>query len=184
MRAAVSEPDRNSARTPSAIEQRREAGVVLAGEDLGRGHERRLPSGAHGAGERDGRDRRLAAADVALEQPAHRPIGTRGRSHDRLDRRRLVAGQLERQGADDLGDARPRSRSMAGAATPHTRLARLRQCQLEGQQLVEGEPVERLGHVGRILREVGGSQGIVEGRQPAALRVGERILSAGQRALQ
>ena len=76
-RFAVSDPDRNSARTPRRSSKRREAGVVLPREDLGRGHERPLPSGPHRAGQRDGGHRGLAAADVTLEQPAHRPLGAR-----------------------------------------------------------------------------------------------------------
>ena len=53
-----------------------------------------------------------------------------------------------------------------------TRLARLGQRELQGQQLVEGQPVERLGDIGRLLREVRRPQGIVE--RPAGRRAPHR----------
>jgi hypothetical protein len=46
---------------------------VLLGEDLGRRHERRLPAAFRGEDRREDRDDRLAAPDVALQEPAHRP---------------------------------------------------------------------------------------------------------------
>ncbi len=85
------------------VEQRREAGVVLAGEDLGRRHQHGLPAGADRRGQAHGGDRGLPAADVALEQAPHRPF-RRQVGHDRVDRRPLVAGQVERKGVDDLVD--------------------------------------------------------------------------------
>ena len=81
---------------PEALEQRRQAGVVLPRQDLGRSHQRPLPPGANGARQRHGRDRGLAAADIALQQAAHRSLA--GDLIDDLgDGRFLVIGQGERQ---------------------------------------------------------------------------------------
>ena len=57
------------------LEQWRQAGVMLAGENLGRRHERPLPAGAHDAGQGDRRHCGLAAAHVALQEAAHRDLG-------------------------------------------------------------------------------------------------------------
>ena len=128
------------------LEERRKPDVMLAREDLGRRHQCRLPAGPHGGGQRDGGDGRLAAPDVALEQAAHRRVAA-DVGEDRIHRRCLVAGERERHGADDLvahgfGDPDPR-RPGPGACG-----ARLGKRELQRQQLVEGQPVERIGHVG------------------------------------
>jgi hypothetical protein len=47
----------------------------LLGQHLRRGHDRALPPGLDGREERGDGDHRLAAADVALQEPAHRPLG-------------------------------------------------------------------------------------------------------------
>jgi hypothetical protein len=44
---------------------------VLAGQDLGRGHQGRLEAARRRVGHGQRRDRRLAGAHVALQQPAH-----------------------------------------------------------------------------------------------------------------
>ena len=182
LRAAGSGPGQELCPHAEALEQRRQAGVVLPRQDLGRSHQRPLPPGANGACQRHGRDRGLAAADVALQQAAHRSLA--GDLVDDLgDGRFLVIGQGEGQRRDDLGPGgigyRDARRSESG-----TRLPRLRERQLEGEQLVEGQAVERLGHVGRLLGEVRGAQGVVERRQAPAFLVGQWVDDRWQRAIQ
>ena len=46
--------------------------LVLAGQEVGRGQERPLPAAERDRGEGPGRDRRLARADIALEEAKHR----------------------------------------------------------------------------------------------------------------
>jgi hypothetical protein len=48
--------------------------VVLSGQDLGRRHHRGLVSGVVSHQRRHRRDHRFPAADVALQQPVHRPV--------------------------------------------------------------------------------------------------------------
>ena len=57
---------------PEVREQRPERLEVLAGEEVGRGEQRALAAGPRDGRERVRRDRGLARADVALEQPEHR----------------------------------------------------------------------------------------------------------------
>ena len=54
------------------LEQRGERAVVLASQEVRRREQRALEAGARGGRERVGGDRRLARADVALEEPEHR----------------------------------------------------------------------------------------------------------------
>ena len=74
--APLSRPVSRSRRTPAASASGRERVVVLAGEDLGRGHQRRLAAGLDGGEHGEERDQGLAGADVALEQAVH-PAGAR-----------------------------------------------------------------------------------------------------------
>ena len=92
---------------------------MLLGEDLGGRHHRHLPAVLDGlqCGER-GHDR-LAAADVALQQPLHRvrprEVGSDFRQHPRL-RAREPERQRGQQTARQLtagGQARVRARSGA-----------------------------------------------------------------------
>ena len=68
---------RKTARQPGdlhrqAVEPRSELAIVLLGEDFGRGHERHLATRLDRLQRRQRRDHRLAAADVALQEPLHR----------------------------------------------------------------------------------------------------------------
>ena len=65
--------------------ERRERVEVLAGEDLGRRHQRRLAAGLDRGEHGEQRDQRLAGADVALQQAVHpqRPRPCRRRSRPR-----------------------------------------------------------------------------------------------------
>ena len=55
--------------------ERLDALEMLAGQDLGRRHQRRLAPGLDGARHGKERDRGLAGADVALEQAQHALVG-------------------------------------------------------------------------------------------------------------
>src|SRR4029079_3868365 len=63
-------------------------------------------------------------------------------------------------------------------------LARLGQRQLQGQQLVEGQAVQRGRHVGGLLGKVRCVQCVSQCRQLAPLAIGEGILQARERSLQ
>ena len=81
---------------------------MLLGQDLGRRHERDLVAVLHRHDGGQHRDDRLARADVALQQPLHRPAALHV-GDDLRDRIALTGGQLERQhgargGADLVGD--------------------------------------------------------------------------------
>ena len=78
-RAAVSRPVNSASRNPAASASALHALKMLAGEDFGRRHQRRLPSGLDDMGHRQQRDDRLARADVALQQPQHALRAPRGR---------------------------------------------------------------------------------------------------------
>ena len=76
--------------------QRREVGEMLPRQDLGRRHQRRLCPGLDRGQHGEQRHHRLAAADVALQQPQH----PRRRGHvveDLADCLVLSDGELERQ---------------------------------------------------------------------------------------
>jgi hypothetical protein len=136
---------------------------MLAGEKLGRRHQRGLRAGFDRLRHGDERDHRLAAADVALEQPHH--AVRRGHvGADLRDRAPLRSREFERQRAEDAPaqSAVPvqhaASRSAQGA--PHE-LER----ELVGEQLVGGEAAARCVSSGRI--------GVVRHMQPGE-RVAER----------
>ena len=128
---------------------------MLLGENLGRRHERDLPSGLDRLQRGERRDDRLAAADVALQQPLHRhrPLEIvadlppdallRPRELERHAREQLAG---ERAGAGEHGRAPRRARLPV-------RLER----QLLRDELVELEarPRRMRARVERLLRETG-----------------------------
>ncbi len=123
--------------------------VMLAGEDLGRRHQRGLTAALDRAQHRQQRHDGLAAADIALQQ-AHHALWLRHVGGDLGDRQALGAGQREAEpGFDPAGQrARPDERPALLAAA-----ARAHQChrELAGEHLVIGEPLAR--RLGR--REIG-----------------------------
>ena len=58
-------------RDAGRLGERRDGGVVLAGQELGRRHQRGLRAGLDGGQHGEEGDQRLAAADIALQQPHH-----------------------------------------------------------------------------------------------------------------
>ena len=125
-------------------------------------------------------DQRLAAADVALEQPQH----ARGPGHVGLDRRQhltLPGGEAEGQGAQH-GPAQPAIAGQSPPRLPGGRAADQRQRQLIGQELVEGEALARRGiggDVGGAARPVQAAERAGEARPAAPLEPG-RVLPFGQ----
>ena len=69
---------------------------MLLGEQLGRRHDRRLDSRSPSRAAREQRHDRLAAADVALQQPVHAALAAHV-GDDLAQRARLRAGERERQ---------------------------------------------------------------------------------------
>ena len=69
---------------------------MLFGKYLGRRHQCRLIAVFHRGEHREKRDDRLAAADVALDQPVHRRVGLQV-AEDLADDLFLGAGQRERE---------------------------------------------------------------------------------------
>ena len=67
--------------------ERRDGGVVLARQDFGRRHQRRLPAAFDDGRGGEQRHHGLAGADVALQQPQH-PLGLGEIVGDFLDRAR------------------------------------------------------------------------------------------------
>ena len=146
-------------------EERFHRAAVLAGEDLGRRHDRRLMAGLDRDQRRVHRHDRFARADVSLQQRVHRP-GCRHRPGDLLDRSLLCAGELEREMIAEC--SRERSFHVmtdAGCLRLHPVLAE-RDAELEDEQLVELQPLA--GGVEHLLRlgEVDRADRFVERGQP------------------
>ena len=121
-----------------ALGQRRDGLDVLARENFGRRHQRRLLAGLDDGGGREQRNHGLAGADIALQQPQHphrllQIVGDRGRGLS------LRGGQRVGQRVDDLL-AQMAVAGMAVAGGPAQLRAHQRQRQLPGEQFVEGEP--------------------------------------------
>ena len=82
---------------PQRREQARHRAHMLFGEQLGRHHDRRLISVLDREQRGEQRDDRLAAADVALQQPLHATVAASCRATiSRIDAY-LRAGELKRQ---------------------------------------------------------------------------------------
>ena len=137
---------------PAAAGERRDGGKMLARQNFGRRHERRLPAGLDHMRRRDQRDHRLAGADVAVQQPQH-ALRLRQIGDDVGDRALLRRRERVGQRGDDAR-AQP---ALGGAAAAGARAhVRAQQCERElaGQQFVIGEPrpgrAFRLDVVGRL----------------------------------
>ena len=150
-------------RKPALSASGRHPLVMLAGENLGRRHHRRLPSGFDHVGHRQERDDGLARADVALQQPDHallRPeIGA-----DVVDRLQLRLGQRKGQRGLEAPAERPFGEMRAAGNCAHAG-AHEKERELVGEKLVVGEPGR--GRTGRV--DVLGPSGAVH----RAERIGE-----------
>jgi hypothetical protein len=140
---------------------------VLLRQDFGGRHERRLQSVLHRDERREQCDDRLACADVALQQPVHRPRALQV-LHDLLHRVPLTCGQLERKHppgglANPIVDVDHHRLLLARRESPPGDDARLKQKRfLEDQPLLRRrrEAVQRLDR--NVLgRKVRGEEGRV-----------------------
>ena len=151
--AAVSEPVSSSTGIAASSRSDVERPVVLPGEEVRRREERALEPGPRRRRERVGRDRRLARADVALEQPEHRrragevgadvarspsswsAVSATSRSSFRAERARR--GRRAASASSGVVDG-DRPGRVAPALPPPADHA-----ELEREQLVEREPPQR-----------------------------------------
>ena len=136
---------------------------MLARQDFGRRHERRLAAGLdHGRGGEQ-RDDGLARADVAVQKPQH-AVRLRQVGDDVLDRALLRRRERIGQGSDD-----PRAQTAFGGAAAAGALAQMRaqerERELAGEQFVIGKPRPCRA----VRHEVVGRRRAVD----AAQRVGE-----------
>jgi hypothetical protein len=158
-----------------------ERGVVLLGEDLGRGHERGLPATRHRGQDRVDGHRRLPGPDVALEEAVHRARGPHvGR--DLLDAALLRSGEREGiQAPDPRVDPGVDPERDPGLPPPPP-LAPQGQHELQEEELVVLEPALRGGEVLPGLREVDELESPAERQEAArpAEVVGERVLDRGE----
>ena len=139
------EPVSSAACTQLARHQRLQRGEVLLGERLGRRHQRRLRAVLDRAQHRVERDDGLARADLAHQQPLHRPAGREVARRSRPSRAAwspvgVNGSDSASQRAVSVGGVRERlgARRLAPPRAP------AQQRELEQQQLLEGEP-----HAGR-----------------------------------
>ena len=126
---------------------------VLAGQHLGRGHQRRLVLVGDGDEQGVDRDGGLARADVGLEEPLHRPVAGQVAA-DLGDGPVLVAGQREgEQPADARVDGRRdgqrRGRRLVARLAPAQGQGDLQDEQLLVDEPLAGQaaPLERLRRV-------------------------------------
>ena len=149
-----------------ARRERSHALVVLAGENLGRRHHRRLSASLDHLRHRHKRDDGLARSDVALQQPDHALFSSEIGA-DVVDRLALRAGQRKGQGGFEAPRQSAFSQMRAAGNDPHAR-AHEEERQLVGQQLVIGEPGRRRARridVLRRLRAVHRAKRLREARQ-------------------
>ena len=145
------------------LAKRRDGFEMLPRQDFGRRHHRGLPAGLDGPRHGEQADQRLAAADIAMQQPQH-PARRRHVVQDLAQRDLLRARQLEGQGAGDFRRQPPVADdgAPAGPAEPPPQQG---QRQLPGKQLVAGQP-----HPGRGV-EI--DVALVGGTMQRLQRVGE-----------
>ncbi len=143
---------------------RLEGEEVLLRKGLGRRHQRTPPLRFDRTQERVERDDGFAGADVALQEPFHRPF-TGQVPVDLRDRTLLIRGELEGQhravSLHELAGRAERRRPLHVPASPPAR-----QPELQREELVEGQPPPRALAVGLARRAVESHDGIRAGRQP------------------
>ena len=154
-----------------------ERGEMLLGERLGGRHQRGLMAVLDRAQHRVQRHHRLAAADLAHQQPLHRSRLSQI-CVDRRDRPALVARERERQPVLEPARAQRRLLGQRGRALVRAAAGTAAQeHELGQQQLLEGQPsAPRLG-VGCVAREVHRRQRARPVGQPLrhARRRGQRL---------
>ena len=139
---AGDEPDPQADR----FSERRQPVIVLAGEDFGRRHHRRLASRFDHVRHRHQRDDGLARSDVALEEPQHPLLGPEIGA-DVVDRLPLRFCQRKRQRGLEAAPQCPFGAVRAAGNGPHPR-PHEQERELVGEQFVIGETGRR--RTGRV----------------------------------
>ena len=154
---------------------------MLAGEQLGRRHQRSLRPGLDRGGEREQRDDRLATADIALQQPEHAmragEVGV-----DLGERADLCARELEGKLGDDRLAELARCDKLPARALRHA-LSNDGKRKLIGQQLVISKPAAGRGRrreIGLALRRMQAGESVGE-RRPSVSRAERLVDPFGQR---
>ena len=148
---------------PDPLGERGDALEMLAGEDFGRRHHRRLPSCFDHVGHRHERHHGLARSDVALQEPEH-PLFGLEIGADVVDRLLLRLGQRKWQRGFEIAPQRAFGAVRAAGNDAHPR-PHEEQRELVGEQFVIGEAGRR--RTGRV--DVLGSRRMVH----RAERLGE-----------
>ena len=163
-----------------AAGERRDGGKMLARQNLGRRHDRRLPPGFDHMRGGKKRDHGLARADVAVQQPQH-ALRLRQIGDDVGDRALLRWRERIGQGGDDPR-AQPALGGGAAAGAGAQMGAKERQRELAGEQFVVGEPRPRRAlrrDIVRRRRAMHAAQRVGKARKAVALEP-LRILPFGQ----
>ncbi len=157
---------------------------MLAREDLGRGHERRLPARFDGARHGQERDGGLAGADIALQEAEHALVGDEVAA-DILDRAALGAGEGERERLLDPSHQGAVAGVLASRQPAHA-AAHEGEGELRGEKLIVGEPAPAriagqglFGHLSRVLRAMQGAEGVSYGRKAVPVEPGA-VLPLGE----
>ena len=154
-------PGQQDAPDAESAAERLEREKVLLSEGFCGCHQRSLPAVLDRAQECVERDDRLARADVALQQPLHRD-GAHEVAVDLADRPFLMLGQRERQLLPVARD------EVAGAVEgdgDRVVVARVRDDELQGKELVECKPPPCLLRLRLRLGEVNREQRVAAERQ-------------------
>jgi hypothetical protein len=155
---APSRPVTSTGAMLQRLEHRGEPALVLLGQQLGRRHHRGLVAVLHGEQAREQRHHRLAASDVALQEPVHAARAGHVH-HDLAERARLRPRELVRQ----RGLERARELALVGHRHAGAVLARERVRaaveDVDAQQLLVREarpPGRRLGDRRRAVHHAQG----------------------------
>ena len=158
-----------------ACRQRGHALVMLAGENLGRGHYRRLPACFDHVGHRQERDDGLARSHIALQEPQHALLGSEIGA-DVVQRLALSAREREGQGGFEAPRQSAFSPVRAAGNDTHARPHEQKR-ELVGEQFVIGEPRRRGTSRVDIRRRLGvvhRTERLGEARQ---VQIAERLLA-------
>ncbi len=136
-----SRPVRIAARIPHGFGKRRDGVEMLARENFGRRHQRRLPAGFDDGCRGEQRDHGFARADIALKQ-AHHPFRLAEVGDDRIKRTMLGQRQRIGQGCDDRA-AQVAVAGMRAAGALSIVRAHQPERELAGKKFVIGEPGTR-----------------------------------------
>ncbi len=153
---------------------------VLLGEQLRRHHDRGLPPVLDGEHRGEQRDDRLAAPDVALEQPLHSAVAAHV-GDDLPDRPRLRARELERERFAQCRRQLPFVlEANAGAMLARELLGPLVQ-QMNEEQLLEREARPAVHRLGQRRRPVHHAQRVADARNVRRLQHAGRQILGDQR---